>query len=192
MSNRFLDNRLYQPRPPMTSQADNFESKRAWTTWKNWLMCDVCVSAFVCFRTWTTWAASAEFYLNWSFHRTTIWLTFRRTQTCGRCVCVCVRKAPANTPLLCVYIWLPCVHMLYTQRLSQGHRCWGHVSVCRSPRCLRLIPDKLCQPAQTRAASSVNVLVGVVRVGDACVCERVKVVVWVQHARGIQNKSIDA
>lgn len=33
--------------------------------------------------------------------------------------------------------------------------------------------------------------VGVVGVGDACVFEHVKVVVWVQHARGIQNKSVD-
>lgn len=100
MSNPFLDNRLYQRWPPMTSPADNFKSKQVWTSWKKWLMCDVCVSVSVCFRTWMSWAVCVEC----SFDRAAFWATFRRANL--QQVYQMARKR-SPTPLLihlfCVY-----------------------------------------------------------------------------------------
>ena len=140
----------------------------------------VCVSC--CFRTWMNWGALDVFCLDCFFHTTTFWGgdVQAHTKLLQNCVCVCVCEAPA----VCINVFAVCTHAI----LTWAPPLWS--CACGSPRCLRLIPDKSCQPAQTWAASSINARVGVVLVGDACVFNRVKMVVWVQHS-GFLNKSTD-
>lgn len=45
--------------------------------------------------------------------------------------------------------------------------------------------------ASSDMSSIAHLRVGVVRVGDACVFERVNMVVWVQYARGFQNTGVN-